>query len=404
MQSLPPATPPLVDAEPLPCGTSAPLTRRTVRRLSLACGLSVALHAAAVAILGAVVVRQSLVPAPEPIEVRVVAPSLVELQTSPLDVPDESPPSAGAAHAPGGGPAALETFAAPLVAPPVAVTVTRPRVAEPLGLSSRSTDEPLLVELDGLADTALAQARSDSGRRAAVRARGGTPESEAAVARALEWLARHQYADGSWNFDHRDGGRCRGKCGQPGSMTNARVAATALALLPFLGAGETHRQGKYRRPIENGLRFIVANIQPGPEGSGDLTQGLGTMYQHGLASIALTEAYAMTEDRQLVAPAQALVRYIVLAQDPQGGGWRYFPRSPGDTSVVGWQLMALKSAQLAYLEVPPQTLDGVTKFLDSVARENGAGYGYMTPLQGTPATDAVGLLCRMYLGWPRDRA
>ncbi|MFM9114661.1 MAG: hypothetical protein ACKOU6_00675, partial [Planctomycetota bacterium] len=109
----------------------------------------------------------------------------------------------------------------------------------------------------------------------------------------------------------------------------------------------------------------------------------------------------MTHDRDLMAPAQAAINFIVYAQDPVGGGWRYQPRQPGDTSAVGWQLMALKSAHMAYLQVPPITLVGASKFLESVQVDSGSKYGYTGPGAGN-ATTAVGLLSRMYLGWKRD--
>jgi len=84
-----------------------------------------------------------------------------------------------------------------------------------------------------------------------------------------------------------------------------------------------------------------------------------------------------------------------------GGGWRYQPRQAGDTSVTGWQIVALKTGYFAYLRVPPITLKKAENFLDSVQTNGGAGYGYTTPGTG-PATTAIGLLCRMYLGWKRD--
>jgi len=137
--------------------------------------------------------------------------------------------------------------------------------------------------------------------------------------------------------------------------------------------------------------------------AGDLAQPGGSMYSHGLAAITLCEAYAMTHDRKLMGPAQLSLNHIMYAQDPVGGGWRYVPRQPGDTSVVGWQLMALKSGHMAYLAVDPKTIQGAIRFLDSAQADGGAKYGYTGPGQGS-ATTAVGLLCRMYLGWKRDNA
>jgi len=232
---------------------------------------------------------------------------------------------------------------------------------------------------------------------------GGTSESEAAVANALKWFVEHQNQDGSWSFDHRTG-PCQGRCPDAGTLLDCRTGATAMALLPFLGAGQTHQQGQYKQNVERGLYFLTSQMKVRNTGgmqTGDLAQPGGSMYSHGLAAITLCEAYAMTHDRKLMGPAQLALNHIIYAQDPVGGGWRYAPRQPGDTSVVGWQLMALKSGHMAYLAVPPGTIQGSIKFLDSVQADSGSRYGYTSPGQGQ-ATTAVGLLCRMYLGWKAD--
>jgi hypothetical protein len=241
-----------------------------------------------------------------------------------------------------------------------------------------------------------------AGRDAAARDAGATEGSEAAVAAALEWLANHQLPDGSWNYDHR-AGQCNSRCGNAGSLTDCRTGATAQALLPFLGAGQTHLEGKYKKQVGAGLYFLTQQMKVRAQAglqTGDLAQGGGNMYSHGMAAIVLCEAYGMTQDKGLMMPAQLSLNHIVYAQDPVGGGWRYAPRTPGDTSVVGWQLMALKSGHLAYLQVPPQTIAGANKFLDSVMSDY-SYYGYTDPGRGQ-ATTAIGLLCRMYLGWKKD--
>ncbi len=246
-----------------------------------------------------------------------------------------------------------------------------------------------------------------SGRCAGCRARnvkkyGGNHQSEAAVARALKWLAQHQCADGGWNFDLRQCPGCLGKCSHSGDSGDARIAATAMALLPFLGAGQTHAEGKYKPQVNNGIRFLCRNMKIGPQGASLWESGgRGNMYSHGLASIALCECYAMTHDKQLHAPAQGVINFICSAQDPVGGGWRYKPREKGDTSVVGWQIMALKSGHMAYLRVPPQVVQKAFGYLDTVQADSGATYGYRGPGSGH-ATTAIGLLCRMYLGWKKD--
>ncbi|HEV3137166.1 MAG TPA: prenyltransferase/squalene oxidase repeat-containing protein, partial [Pirellulales bacterium] len=230
---------------------------------------------------------------------------------------------------------------------------------------------------------------------------GGTPESEYAVEQALRWLAEHQNYDGSWTFEHQKSPKCHGSCRDPG-YAPGKIAATSLALLPFLGTGQTHRDGQYKKTIDLGLRFLTHSMQIQGD-LGSLHELGGQMYGHGLGSIVLCEAYGMTHDPVLQGPAQAAVNYIVAAQDTAGGGWRYVPGQPGDTSVVGWQMMALRSAKMAYLRVPSNTLRKAGYFLDYVQGDKGATYGYTGPEAKRPATTAIGLLCRMYLGWKQDQ-
>jgi len=228
---------------------------------------------------------------------------------------------------------------------------------------------------------------------------GATEESEQAVAAALKWLAEHQMPDGGWSFNHAVHPNCRGRCRNPGQLAKARNGATGLALLPFLGAGQTHNSGSYKGTVADGLSFLVRALMRKRDGS--LWEDGGQMYSHGLASIALCEAYAMTHDKSLYAPCKAAVNFISYAQDPVRGGWRYKPRVDSDTSVVGWQIMALKSADMAYLEVNPATVHMASRYLDSVQANSGANYGYTSPGNGA-ATTAIGLLCRMYLGWEKS--
>jgi hypothetical protein len=225
---------------------------------------------------------------------------------------------------------------------------------------------------------------------------GGGVETEQAVDRALAWIAAHQLTDGSWSFDLADCPKCAGKCSQSGQRKAAdRCAATAMALLPFLGRGYTHREGPYKLQVEAGIGFLVQQVILGygqAYGSG------GSLYSQGLAVIALAEYHALSEDKRLAVPTQAAIDFVVRAQDPKGGGWRYQPRKPGDTSVSGWQVAALRAAAEARLETNPLTLTKAMEFLDSVGEDSGAAYGYTGPGRGA-ATSAAGLLCRLHLGW-----
>lgn len=232
---------------------------------------------------------------------------------------------------------------------------------------------------------------------------GGNAASEDAVSRGLRWLQAHQLPSGGWCFDLKQG-PCEGRCRDSGSEVST-TGATALALLAFLGRGETQLEGDYQDTVKRGLYYLTSQMRTGPHG-GDLRgEGGGTMYSHGISTIALCEAYAMTRDKALEPFAQQAIDYIVWAQDERGGGWRYEPGAPGDTTVTGWQIMALKSGQMAYLRVPYETIELAGRFLDSVQLDNGARYGYVPrPKEARElTTTSVGLLCRMYTGWPRNQ-
>jgi hypothetical protein len=237
-----------------------------------------------------------------------------------------------------------------------------------------------------------------SGMREAMLGSGGTKQSERAVAAALNWLARHQNPDGSWSLNHTH--RCRsGFCSGPAEGPYD-AGATALGLLPFLAAGQTHEsKGPYQKNINAAINWLIKNQKQ----SGDLSVGGQQMYSHGLATIALCEAYGMTQDSRVGYAAQAAINFIQTGQNREGG-WRYQHRSDtSDTSVFGWQVMALKSGQMAGLEVSDNSLLGARKYLQSCGSGQYRSEFSYTPGGGPTATmTSVGLLTSQYLGAQRS--
>lgn len=223
---------------------------------------------------------------------------------------------------------------------------------------------------------------------------GGTKESEEAVQLGLQWLAAQQVADGSWGKE--GGGGKAGKAGRAATDTTA----TALALLPFLARGETHKGSEtintYTKQVERGLQFLIAH----QKSDGDLRGG-SSMYTHALATMALCEAYNLTNDPMLKGPCQRAIDFLVKAQ-ARDGGWRYTVAPPqADLSVTSWCLMALKSGHMAGIVVDTSVMEKATGFLRKVSRDDG-GYGYVPGQPGhSPPTPAVmtaaGLVCRQYL-------
>lgn len=265
----------------------------------------------------------------------------------------------------------------PLV-PPVDVEIVKRKITDRVGprMSFAARDPQVRVEM--------------------VHEEGGTSLTEAAVARGLRWLAKQQNSDGSWSLHDYDKSYRESNRGD--------AAGTSLALLPFLGAGQTHERGIYKGTVAKGLRWLIERQKP----NGDLRAGLKDqrgMYAHGQGAIVLVEAFSMSGDEQFREPAQKAIDFIVAAQH-ELGGWRYQPGESGDTSVFGWQMMALQSAKTPGLGlvVPDSVFKLASYYLDSASMADGALYRYR-PIARTPATPtmtAEALLCRMYLGWTRD--
>ncbi|MBN1910785.1 MAG: hypothetical protein JW818_13655 [Pirellulales bacterium] len=244
------------------------------------------------------------------------------------------------------------------------------------------------------------QLRTHPQRRQQAERYGATPESEAAVQAGLKWLARNQEPDGSWNPRHHEGGRETNVAGRDrlGAGIKADSGMTGLALLAFLAAGHTHQAGPYQANVQKGIDYLIKVQKPDGSLAGEATP-FAVMYCHAMATFALSEAYALSGDSRLDRPVRRAVDFIVDAQDPRGGGWRYEPRKPGDTSQFGWQLMALKSAQLAGVTVPAETWDAARRYLNSVSSgPHGAWGAYRPGDQPSRPMTAEALVCRQFLG------
>jgi hypothetical protein len=218
---------------------------------------------------------------------------------------------------------------------------------------------------------------------------GGTKLTEDAVLAGLTWLKKNQRADGSWSL--------MGPYSDGSNQENV-TAATAMALIAFQGAGNTHREGEFKDVVAKAWKWMLSK----QDADGNFVQEPvynARLYTQAQCTIAVCELYGMTKDPQYRKPAQLAIDYAIKAQDRSGGGWRYTPREDSDLSVTGWFVIALQSALMAGLEVPSPQLEMITKFLDSVQYEGGALYAYK-PGQGPTLTmTAEGLLCRQYLGW-----
>lgn len=272
------------------------------------------------------------------------------------------------------------------------------RVTTLLNISgSDSTTDPLLPgklempkhEIDPQALTKSVQKQRGRPSLETIEALGGSDASEKGIGAALDWLARNQEADGRWDTRKH------------GAKDDYDTAGTGSALLCFYGWGLSHTaDGKYQTNIKKALDWLVAQQKE----DGDLSGGgkaTGRMYCHGIATIALCEAYGATKDPKLKVPAEKAIALILASQSPSKGGWRYEPAKNGvpskdsDTSVTGWQYMALHSAKMADIQVPQSAFDLAGKwFAYAGGGKHGGLYGYDGPSRSNPAMVATGMFCR----------
>jgi len=215
---------------------------------------------------------------------------------------------------------------------------------------------------------------------------GTTAATESAVIAALKWLAHHQGPDGGWGAETFQAQCTGGRCGGIGEK-DYDTGITALSLLAFLGAGFTQlskdefadpidpaRTLRFGEVVKKGLQWLLSHQDP--EGCvGE--RGMKYMYNHTVAALCLSEAYGMTASSPLKDPAQKAIDFVVAAQNP-GKGWRYAAKcGDNDTSVSGWAIMALKSAELSELNFPKSAYEGALNWLNEATETNGyARVGY----------------------------
>lgn len=301
-----------------------------------------------------------------------------------LSTPTPDPNADKAVYSPADLPPVNDPLATPRPGPldiPLMTSPFAPATAQ--GYTGALPDVPIGLALTG---------REKGMKVVLLKAFGGNATTQDAVHRALEWLKRNQRSDGSWDL--------RGSYADTGSSENA-AAATAMALLAFQGDGSTHTAGEYRQVVKKGWDALLKMQSREGQFKSPGAPANHQLYTHALATIAVCELYGMSGDSVVRGPAEKAIQYCVKNQAPEGG-WRYFPREDSDTSVSGWFSMALQSARMAKLEVPTETLEKLSRYLDAAQINDGAAYAYRPGAGATLAMTAEGLLCREYLGWGRN--
>ena len=168
-----------------------------------------------------------------------------------------------------------------------------------------------------------------------------TPASRAALDLGLEWLAKNQGPKGNWDSED--------------------LGLVSMGMLAFLADGHAPGRGKYGDVVQKGLDFVLRNAKP--SGLLNNADAQRDMYNHGLSTFVLGQAFGMTGDPRI---GQTLDRALKLIANTQcdDGGWDYRARRTTqghDLSLAVMQAKALRSAVDSGLEVPPEVIAAAIK-------------------------------------------
>ncbi|MEZ6241946.1 MAG: prenyltransferase/squalene oxidase repeat-containing protein [Phycisphaerales bacterium] len=244
-----------------------------------------------------------------------------------------------------------------------------------------------------LAITGAARAQDEAPAPDAPALQEITPELDATVSRAMAYLVSEQQSDGSWS----------------GGRFGKNVAITALACLALMADGNIPGRGEHGDAVEKGLQFVLANCAENGLIAAEAANG--PMYGHGFATLFLGEVYGMTPgggDTGLSAKVhEALVKAIRLIEGTQNeqGGWRYNPVPyDADISVTICQVMALRSARNAGVEVKKEVIDDAVDYVRQCQNTDG-GFKYQleTGSSAWPRS-AAGIASLFYAGIYEDEA
>ena len=221
------------------------------------------------------------------------------------------------------------------------------------------------------------------------------PKVRESVDKAIAWLADHQHPDGTF----------------PQGATAGTTAVPSLVVMAFLARGHVPDQGPYGQTLNRSIDYVLDSQQE----DGLLSRAHGgnyVMYEHGIATVMLSEVYGMVDDARRARVGKALAksaRIILEAQKAQKsgsqylGGWRYQVNSPdSDISVSGWQLMALRGVANCGAAVPRQALEAGREYIRRSAVPTG-GFGYQPGGGPNQARTGTGILALELLGEHNSR-
>lgn len=228
---------------------------------------------------------------------------------------------------------------------------------------------------------------------------GGSGETEDAVHMGLAWLAKVQNMDGRWDSDgfmlnYMPGATWQQRIDEGPGLARNDVSLTGLCVLAFTGAGYSDREGQYKQTLKRARDFLLSQQRVEDGGFGLESTGFSvTMYEHTLATFALTDLYLVSGDDTLRTPMRRALEYL-LAMQGETGSWDYTQRYPStrdeykysgreDLSITGWVVLTLVAAREAGFVIPPRNLELLASYLKRITRDDGdAVYANKAPRPG----------------------
>jgi squalene cyclase len=209
-----------------------------------------------------------------------------------------------------------------------------------------------------------------------------SPEAEQAINKGLRYLAAHQNRDGSWGSKHQ-------------------VAITSLSLMAFMLQGHFPRKGEYGTLLDKGVGYLLERSRQGAGYMGTHNYG---MYEHALATLALSEVWGMSDRKEIRDAIKRAVEIILRSQNKEGG-WRYHPRpESADISVTVMQVVALASASEAGILVPKKVIDRALAYVKRCQKKFEGGFGYQPGREARLSSSAAGLMSLLMCGERESKA
>ena len=209
-----------------------------------------------------------------------------------------------------------------------------------------------------------------------------SPEAERAIDQGLRYLATKQNRDGSWGSRHH-------------------VAITSLTLMSFMLKGNFPKKGQYGTLLDKGVGFL---IRRGEDGGGYFGTHNYGMYEHGFATLALSEVWGMSDRKEVRDTLKRAVDIILRSQNHEGG-WRYHPRpESADISVTVMQIVALASASEAGILVPAKVIKKALEYVRRCQQKFEGGFGYQPGNTPRLSSSAAGLMSLLMCGERESKA